>query len=1028
MTKIPPDRAQQWRKLLLRAELGAWLHDLGKLSSAFIRSKSDRAYVTEDEEDGTKAGEWEHGDVLKQDGREGLFGDALPLPEGWEPVSIADLIEGHHLKSRNERLLKLLKRADGDDSGEDEYNAVGLNQREPVQAATVFGREEPLADDLEALDAVRRSLYDKLAPLLDAPVEKRDAIWALLLEALRRGLGKTQRAANDVRLGQHTWGVAARFKAFLLRDLLDPPPANERWPRRTFRLLTVQWNWWEAVTPFARLSDVVGRVVMLENLRRKLRRLVETEYGLGNRVYEDDDGVHFLIANLDWDEAELERVLRESVGQESGGEVSLVVALGKPTRYVTDLAAQMKTARATLPTVGEPAWVATWSDTPSGVVCPVCRRRPLEGDRELCPHCGEVRQRGIKRRLAQKRTVWSGEIADGHGRVALLVARFDLGEWLDGTMLHSLFITSPQDIARGQGVEEGDLATWDWAYLRHLFPRLDEGRAEVEQLEQTEKAIKEKKGKQRQLLKERDRVQGHRQSIASNDRIPQERKAMLLQREDDRLTEIDRDLKAIANDLADLESVLARPLSPVGKLVNHLRSKGGQEERIQALTSDLATRYNLPPADAFLLALARKNPSASRLLRVWQTTEEFLRAQADRLQEMVGERQRAVLTLRGRPRPGLYTADVPGLGQTDIFVRPEDGRAQTVTRLTAGQIERLRGAVGQPVRLLSREDGRSVRGDYPIAAVSTETYSPYQVITASPNLLLAMLPAEAAIEAAERLREAYAVEFGKVTGRLPFHVGLVFMDAHYPMFAALDTARRLVETFDGPGRTWAEARVEHVAEDDGAYTLTLHSDRFGRWKWHIPARRGDGKDDWYHPYLLIREGEGLETRGMSLAGPDGRWVHVSQVQEGDQVAFRPNLFDFLFLDTVSRRLEAHADSDTGRRPHPLFGTQHSPRPYLLERIADLQDVWEKICTVPGMSETRLNGVTTLLARKYRAWGDGHPEGGSYEWLVEKTVARDLGGRADLRDAVREGLFFDVVELYRHILKQSIEHPKEKETR
>ena len=353
---------------------------------------------------------------------------------------------------------------------------------------------------------------------------------------------------------------------------------------------------------------------------------------------------------------------------------------------------------------------------------------------------------------------------------------------------------------------------------------------------------------------------------------------------------------------------------------------------------------------------------------------------------------------------------------------------QTIDRLTAEQIERLRGAVGQPVRLLTREDGRSVRGEYPIAAVSTETYAPYQVITTSPNLLLAMLPAEAAIEAAERLREAYTREFGKVTGRLPFHVGLVFMDAHYPIFAALDTARRLVETFDALGQRWAEAQVERVAENDGVYTLTLRSDRFGRWTWQVPARRGDGETDWYHPYLLVREGEGLMERGMSLAWHDGRWVHISQVREGDRVAFRPNLFDFLFLDTVSRRLEAHAAPGTDRRPHPLFGTQHSPRPYLLERIADLQDVWEKICAVPGMSETRLNGVTTLLARKYRAWGDGHPEGGSYEWLVEKTVARDLGGRADLRDAVREGLFFDVVELYRHILKQSIEHPKEKETR
>jgi len=383
-------RAQDWRGLLLRAEIGGWLHDLGKLSSSFVRSKTDPAYVTESGGQEAFAAEtspvetWPHGQVLDQDDRRPLLDTPLPLPEGWEPVAIADLIANHHKRDPKERLLHLLKRADGADSGEDEYNAVGLYQREPVQAATLFGRETPLAGgDLAALDKARRAVYEALEPLLEDPAGHHAEIWDKLEKALRRGLGKTQRAANDVRLDQHAWGVASRFKAFLLRDLLDPPPADERRPRRTFRLLTVRWDWWPAVTPFARLSDVVGRTVMLEQLRARLRRLIEEEYALGDRVYEDDDGVHFMVADLEWDETELERVIRAVVNQETGGEVRPVVRLGRPTERVTDLVAQMQEARATLPVVGEPAWVQAWSQSPSGVVCPVCRRRPLEGDRDL---------------------------------------------------------------------------------------------------------------------------------------------------------------------------------------------------------------------------------------------------------------------------------------------------------------------------------------------------------------------------------------------------------------------------------------------------------------------------------------------------------------------------------------------------------------------------------------------------------------------------------------------------------------------
>jgi len=170
---------------------------------------------------------------------------------------------------------------------------------------------------------------------------------------------------------------------------------------------------------------------------------------------------------------------------------------------------------------------------------------------------------------------------------------------------------------------------------------------------------------------------------------------------------------------------------------------------------------------------------------------------------------------------------------------------------------------------------------------------------------------------------------------------------------------------------------------------------------------------------------------MSLIGPKGRWVHVSKLQKDDRIAFRPNLFDFIFLDTVSRRLETQLDQETRRRSHPLLGEHHSPRPYLLERVRHLSEVWKAICNVDGMSETRLEGATSLLARKWEAWqlaSADSPERQaawkSYSWLVDQVAARDFGKKEELRKKIKEaifdGSFFDTVELYRHILKQPIE--------
>ena len=1051
-------------------------------------SKTDRAYSTagetgappQAEEVETPAAkepcktkeEWVHGKVFaydderisKEKGLKAALERHLTGPGGWLPhpvdeldeldtakLSLSDLVSGHHQKKRKEYTLRLLKQADGDDSGEDQYNAVGINQPHPVQAATVFGREEKLAPKgLKTLDDLRLSLYPLLAEILaepGAPAAKRGELWKLLRKAMRHGLGKTQRAANDVQLHQHAWGVAARLKAFLLRDLLDRPSKKQDGTyeiRNNFRLLTIRWDAWATITPFAHLSDVVGREVMLARLRESLRHAVEEEYALGNRVYEDDDGVHFLVADLPWD-LELTGLVRGIANQVTGGEVQPVVRLSESTERVTDLVALMEEARREVPLVGDPAWVQAWAGSPSGEVCPVCQKRPLAGERDLCEWCERRRGEGIRERLAQEGTVWTGEIAGEAGRVALLVARFDLERWLDGTMLHTLFITSPQDIPKGyplwqaresenrclkyltDALQEREIYEMSWAGLCQALSQLTDGQQEKEQWTEHLRTFADKRKDLREL---EDKRQRWSDEIASPD-THLGKKAHL----GELLKDLESQIPQLKGELRSLEATLLASPTPEAVAYHHLAGKG-QKEQVEATAKQLQKPYDLTPEQAILLTLARKNPSASRLLRVWQTTRDFLKQQARGLGGMVEGQKRVVFTLQGKPHPGIYETELPALGPTEVFVRP-GGKAQTITRLSDEDVRRLRQT--RRLRLETGEKGRKVTG------VEVETYRPFQVITASPNLLLAMLPADAVVETANRMRQAYVKEFGKVQGRLPFHVGLVFMDAHYPMFAALDTARRLAETFDRLAETPIEATLTAPVGQDAIlpYTLRLRSDRFGACTWRVPARRGDGETDWYHPYFLVREGKGLDERGMSLAGPGGRWVHVSQLRAGDRLALWPNFFDFIFLDTVSRRFDVQAnplpscdpcyDEDTAsrrsgaqlRRPHPLLGPRHSPRPYLLDGVVRLQKVWEAIRAVPGMSETRLEAATSLLAHKWKAWqlagaGSPHCEAWeSYRWLAKQVVARDFGGSATIEEAILDGVFFDVVELYRHVLKTRI---------
>jgi len=1028
------ERARAWRELVLLAEMAGWLHDLGKLSGQFVISKTDRAYNAPRREESSQGEElasggddraWSHAKIFEYDAShipaalaEALARPLSPAEEGAEAwvdvrnlptagVSLRDLVSGHHREARGDLEL-LFHRADGDESGEDEHSA-GAAQTLPVQAATAFGRERPLADgDLSALDAARLALYEPLRALLTGPgssAERREEVWRLLSEAMQKGLGKTQRAANDIRLDQHAWGVASRFKAYLLRDLL----AGQATGAATFRLLSVQWDAWEQIAPHARLSDVVGRAVMLAGVRAEVRRVLEDEHALGNRVYEDADGVHLLVADAEWGQ-ELSALVREAVNRASEGEVQPVVRLSEPTRYVTDLVAQMEAARREVPLVGTPRWLEQWGKASNGKVCPVCQKRPLQGEAELCPTCERWRRRGIERRRALGGTLWTGEIADRTGRVALVAAQFDLSRWLDGTMLHTLFITSPQDIAQAAKL---DGSTVGWVDAHEAIANRDRAQDAYRQWRPLMK-------KRKDIVGKLERVERRLANVQSNPRIPDERKSELLSTYGSQ----QRDLNA---QLAQLDAQLRDPQTWfVGAVERYITSGPGgpdRQARIEREADRLGKRYtDLDDRAATLLALARKNPCAGRLLRVWQGTEAFLQACAEWVGDGAPERQRACWTLRRSVASGVYQVDLPGLGPSDVFVRPDHGRMQTITSLDHGAVERLcRATAGRTLRLRAA-DGEMVKVE--VGQAEAEPYRAYQVVLSSPILLLAMVPADRALAAAEEMQRAYAAEFGAVQNRLPLRVGLVYMDAHYPMFAALDAARRLLETLDALGREPIQASLTAVEQEEGHYRLEVESARHGRWTWRVPAVRGDGQTDWYHPYFWVRDGADAEQRGMSLAGPYGRWVHVSQLAPGDRIGLWPNLFDTLYLDTATRRFDARAAPETGRRPHPLLGAHHSTRPYLLERVHCLRAVWDAVRTVAGISETRLAAVEGLLSRKWRDWrleqpADDPQRAGhhaAYVWLAEQVVARDLGKSSVLQEAILDGTFFDAVELYRHILK------------
>ena len=122
-------------------------------------------------------------------------------------------------------------------------------------------------------------------------------------------------------------------------------------------------------------------------------------------------------------------------------------------------------------------------------------------------------------------------------------------------------------------------------------------------------------------------------------------------------------------------------------------------------------------------------------------------------------------------------------------------------------------------------------------------------------------------------------------------------------------------------------------------------------------------------------------------------------------------------------MEARLEAKTNRRPHALL--DDGSQPYLLERMADIEALWDRLGRIAGITDSRLSAVVSLLTQKLDVWGAGKGNAdevsrAAFGWLADCTVRRDLGGGQDIRAAILDGTLFDVDELYRRILKQSIE--------
>lgn len=374
-------------------------------------------------------------------------------------------------------------------------------QQQPYAAsylATPFGQERliDIQSAVETLTAMLQRLpLANLATTLTAADNQAGLYTARMawLDEMKSILQSTfadnQRPTNEVTLWDWSFTVAALTKAAAVQIYQQGWPSGvdtySYLQSLSYRTLAVCVDRVALYTKSDKITDLLGVGATLDRAYRKVRRLLEEEYAYGNCFYEDETGAYYLVPG-NFTDSTLQELYQAILAcfpfdlrpilklcTQAATTVQLDPRSGnRDIGAIRGLVAAPR--QEALVAIANPVqsesnfvdWSFAWADEqrpPNAEICTVCGVRPtgypLAADQcpedeviELWATPEKARQRNICRicltrrgrraqawaRGSQQRTIWTDEVADQNGRLALFVGTFDLDGWLDGSLIQTL--------------------------------------------------------------------------------------------------------------------------------------------------------------------------------------------------------------------------------------------------------------------------------------------------------------------------------------------------------------------------------------------------------------------------------------------------------------------------------------------------------------------------------------------------------------------------------------------------------------
>lgn len=1040
------ERLNKYRKLIFLLELAGLLHDIGKLDSRFIdyrrkwQDNIDGWNYNNDPHDDEKRPYFDYDPLLKKSEFKELFclfskplSDFFENSEIWIGthkfdlnISLKDVIH-QHTRASKDSIALFLKLGDSIDSAYDRNNPLlsAEQKEEKIYKSTIFGYETPL--DIKKLDILRENVYSDLNRLLplylrDFNLNLRMKIFNSIEEAYSNTISDTCRPANDISLWQHAYMTSSLCKVFFNHFLIYGEKF-EKFEDCKFSLYGVGWDGLSFLSKGHKIGDIVARKQIIHNLKESIKELIEYKYPIGMNIYDDDNGISFVIPAILKDSRNYEEYnhLLKKIEEDAieisnditGGEIYPVFERGKGTHYIMEIVNIIEGLRkkSNIPfysTDIHPIWVDSWKQ--DNEVCNVCGKRPISTNKVLCKICEE------RRVLAQslrkdKESIFNKEIADRNGRICLIIAKFNILPWLSGDMLWSLFVKEPHNLE---------------VALSNLGKIKDFEKADDERVKKIEKEFGDISNCKYDYTKIKTHIDKCLNPTNDDDKEFAEGISFLFYRHTDKTIPFDV-LSTYFKRLDEwLRDVVNKEITINGKTIEERYCEG---------------------ADIYSYLLT-KNHTPSRLLNIWNSTRTFLKDifESEKIKSKLPPFRRIKLKFEN-PASSLmplnnacYEARI-GNKNVEIFRQNED-----VFIVNPGGVEiniddeKDWLAKGTRVIIYPSEFEKEwgIKETRIKEIDHSENYIyPYRIITYSPDLLMVLVPAEKALDINLIIYEEYIEKFGKVIGRLPLSIGNIFFKEKTPMFVVLDAGKRMEENFRELYKEyWKEEKKKYLKVTKKENNKIILEDDI---EISLKQSLGDGNKDYFHPYFIIKNDiNNLENRKSYIKTFLGNLVHFSEIKEGDIIEWYPGYYDFEYLDSTVRRYDIileHADKNYLKRKSNI--TQLLSKPYLLEEFKyKISNLWAGIKgmentnkkLMPGITDTKLRNIEALWLSKLQDWGVNSKE---WQKLVEATLKKEFSkysnpksqeDREDfewLKEVIYSGLFFDCLELYLRILKERI---------